>query len=82
VKKKQYIVSALGVRVAVSFTPAEEKRVRAKAAKLGTSVEDLIVSAIDRVARSARNANRSTDEVVTRAVAFLGEPTKRKASAR
>lgn len=66
----QHIIHALGVSVAVTLdTWAEENRVRAKAKRLGVSVDDLIVDAIYRTVRRPSNRGRGgVLDVIARAI--------------
>jgi DUF917 family protein len=79
-RPKQYIVSASGCHVGVTFTPVEEARVRKKAARLGLSVEELIGRAIDKRARHAKNIKRPVDELIPQAIKGLAAPIKRKST--
>ena len=75
---KQYIVHAAGCGAGVTFTPAEEARVRAKAARLGITVEELIERAVNRRLSKSR---RPVDEVVVSTVKVLAAPSKKRKAA-
>lgn len=62
----QHVVAGIGV----TFTWAEEARVRAKAKRAGVSVDDLIASAVN---RAARRSSR-----IDLAVKALGSPHKKR----
>lgn len=75
---KQYIIHASGCAAGVTFTPAEEARVRAKAAGLSVTVEELIERAVNRRLSKSR---RPVDEVVASIVKTLAAPSKKRKAA-
>jgi hypothetical protein len=77
-RPKQFIIHVGGCGAGVTFTPAEEVRVRAKAARLSITVEELIEGAVNRRLSKSR---RPVDEVVVSVVKTLGAPSKKRKAA-
>ncbi len=71
-RPKQHIVTAAGRGVGVTFTPAEEARVRGKAKLLGISVDALIEREINRRVRGGATTKLSMDERI------VAPPTRKK----
>jgi hypothetical protein len=74
----QRFVYVEGRHVAVTFTPAEEARVRGRAKRLGVSVDVLITREIDRRVRAGAKTGRPVDERIARAVELVAAPKTRK----